>query len=62
MTLERVQAEREEQLREKHNEEMLKKMDRKETVDRILRVQEYEKEKLLSKIEEKMNRADNIKK
>ena len=46
----RVQAEREDQLRERHNEELLKRIDRKEIVEKNMRVQEYEKEKLLNRI------------
>ena len=40
---------------------MIKRTDKKENVERIMKVQEYEKEKLLEKIEEKMFKADLIK-
>lgn len=46
---------------EKHNEEVIKRTDKKENVDRIMKVQEYEREKLMNKIEEKMEKADHIK-
>lgn len=35
---------------EKHNDDIIKRVDKKENVERIMKVQEYEKEKLLEKI------------
>lgn len=40
---------------------MIKQLDKRDNVERIMRVQDYEKEKLLDKINEKMTRADSIK-
>lgn len=34
-------------MKEKYNEEIIKRTDKKENVERIMKVQEYEKEKLL---------------
>ncbi len=59
--MERVQKEREQKMLEKHNEDIIKRVDKKENVERIMMVQEYEKEKLMNKIEEKMYKADHIK-
>ena len=59
--MERVQKEREQKMLEKHNEDIIKRVDKKENVERIMKVQEYEKEKLMNKIEEKMYKADHIK-
>jgi hypothetical protein len=40
---------------------VIKQLDKRENVERIMRVQDYEKEKLLDKIGEKMTRAETIK-
>ena len=45
----------------KHNDDVIKMTDKKENVERIMKVQEYEREKLMNKIDEKMYKADNIK-
>lgn len=46
---------------QKHNEEIIKRTDKKENVERIMKVQEYQREKLMNKIEEKMMKAEHIK-
>lgn len=58
----RVQKQKQHKMLEKHNEEIMKQVDKKENVERIMKVQEYEKEKLMNKIEEKMYKAEHIKK
>ena len=45
----------------KHNDDVIKMTDKKENVERIMKVQEYERQKLMNKIDEKMYKADNIK-
>jgi hypothetical protein len=35
---------------EKHNDDMIKLTDKRENVERIMKVQEYEREKLMNKI------------
>lgn len=49
--LHRVQKEREEKLKEKYNDDVIKRVDKKENVQRIMKVQEYEKHKLMEKID-----------
>ena len=60
-SLYRVQEERKQRMKEKYNDDLIKRTDKKDNVERIMKVQEYEREKLLEKIDEKMNKADNIK-
>ena len=60
-TLTRVQAHKQEEIKLKHNENIIKQLDKRDNVSRIMRVQDYEKEKLLDKINEKMTRAEIIK-
>ena len=55
--LARVQREKEQRMLEKHNQDIIKRTDKKENVERIMKVQEYEKQKLMNKIDEKMNKA-----
>lgn len=46
----RVQKEREEKMKLKQNEEILRRSDKKQNVERILKVQEYENRKLMERI------------
>lgn len=48
-------------MKEKSNEEKIKLVDKRENVERIMKVQEYERHKLMEKIDDKMNKADHIK-
>lgn len=48
-------------MKEKYNDDLMKRTDKRENVERIMKVQQYEKEKLMEKIDEKMMKADNIK-
>ena len=48
-------------MREKYNDDLIKRTDKRDNVERIMKVQEYEREKLMEKIDEKMSKADNIK-
>lgn len=59
--LQRVQRERQYKMKLKQNDEVMKRTDKKENVQRIMKVQEYEKAKLMNKIEEKMQKAEQIK-
>lgn len=59
--LSRVQAHKQEEVKLRHNDNVIKQLDKRDNVERIMRVQDYEKEKLLEKINEKMTRADHIK-
>lgn len=56
-----LQQEREEQMRIKKELEYLKRQDRQETVQRIQRIQDYEKERVLSKIQSDDIRTYQIK-
>lgn len=60
-SLQRVQREKEHQMLFRHNDEVIRRTDKKENVERIMKVQEYEREKLMGRIEEKMSKADHIK-
>jgi len=57
----RVQQEKEAMLRQKHALELIKKNDKQENVQRIARMQEYQKEKLMEKINHDTDRALQIK-
>ena len=46
-----VQQRKEEELRYKKELEYLKRHDRQETVDRIMRIQQYERERVMEKIQ-----------
>jgi hypothetical protein len=46
-----VQQRKEEELRYKKELEYLKRRDRQETVDRIMRIQQYERERVMEKIQ-----------
>ncbi len=46
-----VQQRKEEELRYKKELEYLKRRDRQETVERIMRIQQYEREKVMEKIQ-----------
>jgi len=41
----------------KYNEDLIKRMDKRENVERIMKVQEYGRSKLMDKIDDKMNKA-----
>ena len=57
----RVQKEKEAMMRQKHALELIKKNDKLENVNRIARMQEYQKEKLMEKINHDTERAQQIK-
>lgn len=57
----RVQREKEAMMRQKHALELIKKNDKHENVQRIARMQEYQKEKLMEKINHDTDRATQIK-
>lgn len=48
-------------MKHKQNDELMKRTDKKENVQRIMKIQQYEKAKLMQKIEEKMEKAEIIK-
>ncbi len=48
-------------MKEKTQIENLKRMDRRENVERIMRMQDYRRDKLWEKVKQKMDRADIIK-
>jgi len=56
----RVQKEKDDYLKHKHALEIIKKADKLENVQRIARMQEYQKEKLLEKINHDTERANQI--
>lgn len=45
---------------DKRNNVTLKRLDKRENVDRIMRKQEYDRYKLSEKLKEKMERADKL--
>ena len=57
----KVQMEKEEYLRNKHALDVIKKTDKLENVQRIARMQEYQREKLLDRINEDTEKAERIK-
>ena len=57
----RVYKEKELELKNKHALDLIRKHDKSENVERIARMQEYQREKLLEKIQEDTERANAIK-
>lgn len=56
----KVQREKEEEMRNKHALDLIKLHDKKENVERIARMQEYQREKLLEKINHDTDKANAI--
>ncbi len=48
-------------MKEKYNEDLIKRTDKRENVERIMKVQQYEREKLMGKIDQKATKAEMIK-
>ncbi len=48
-------------LKEKHNVDVLKRTDRRENVERIRKMQDYQRDKIMDKILKDNSKADNIK-
>lgn len=57
----KVQMEKEEYLKNKHALDVIKKADKLENVQRIARMQEYQREKLMDRIKEDTDKAERIK-
>ena len=49
------------ELKEKHNIDVLKRTDRRENVERIMKMQEYQREKIMEKIMNDNAKAENLK-
>lgn len=58
--LHKIQIERQTVMTEKRNTDTLKRLDKRENVERIKRRQEYDRHKLQEKLNEKMERADKL--
>ena len=61
MKLEQTEKQREEEMRFKHNNDTIKRIDKLENVQRIFKMQDYQKQKLLEKIVEDNEKAEKIK-
>ena len=55
-----VQVEKKQELDKKRTNQVLKELDKKENVERIQRMQDYQREKLKEKIDIKLKKADII--
>ena len=56
----RVKQKQEEELKQKHIADLLKRIDKRENVERIGRIQDFEKQQVLEKIKEDGVRADQL--
>lgn len=56
-----VQKKKQFEIKEKHNLLVMKEVDKRENVERIMKMQEYQREKVLEKIERDNEKAKELK-